>query len=116
MPPKLPNKSRNSTEQEGRVLPAISASKEEKIHNIAKTAHVYNVPIQHWRQLNGREFWAEGCANLHKLTKNEKDSIVQWVLSLEKRGAAPKPAHIQEIANVLLSKSEDADVKIVGIN
>ena len=40
----------------------------------------------------------------HKLTQNQEESILQWILSLNQCGAAPQPAHIQEMADVLLSK------------
>ena len=101
----MPPKSRNSFEQEGRILLAISAIKNDEICNIREAARLYNVPrttLQ--RRLNGHGFRAEQRANSHKLTQNEEESIVQWTLSLDRRGAAPRPAHVREMADILLSK------------
>jgi hypothetical protein len=44
MPPKARTNSKNSVEQEGRVLLAVSALKKKEILNIHEAAHVYNVP------------------------------------------------------------------------
>ena len=40
----MPPKSRNSFEQEGRILLAISAIKNDEICNICEAACLYNVP------------------------------------------------------------------------
>ena len=111
----MPPKSRNSIEQEGRVLLAISAIKKDEVHNIREAARVYNVPrttLQ--RRLNGHTFRPEQRANSHKLTPNEEESLVRWILSLDQRGAAPRPAHIQEMADILLSKRGDPTITTVG--
>ena len=111
----MPPKSRNSIEQEGRVLLAISAIKKDEVRNIREAARVYNVPrttLQ--RRLNGHTFRPEQRANSHKLTPNEEESLVRWILSLDQRGAAPRPAHIQEMADILLSKRGDPTITTVG--
>ena len=117
MPPKARQIPRNSTEQEGRVLLAIKSIQKKEISNIREAARIYNVPrttLQ--RRLNGHGFRAEQRANSHKLTQNEEESIVRWILSLDQRGAAPRPSYVQEIANILLSKRGDTNVKTVGVN
>ncbi|ODM16858.1 hypothetical protein SI65_07823 [Aspergillus cristatus] len=35
---------------------------------------------------------------------------------MDRRGAAPRPAHIQDMANILLSKRGDTSIKTVGVN
>lgn len=47
------------------------------------------------------------------MTQNEEKSIVQWILSLDKCGAAPWHAHVQEIADLLLSKQGEATTTTV---
>jgi hypothetical protein len=41
--------------------------------------------------------------NSHKLTQLEEDSLVQWILSIDTRGAAPRRATVREIADILLA-------------
>lgn len=35
---------------------------------------------------------------------------------MDRRGAAPRPAHIEEMANILLSKRGSANIQTVGVN
>ena len=90
MPPKLPKKQRNQAEQEGRILLALKCIQNKEITNIHEVTHVYNVPkttlLYH---LNGCVYRPEKRANNHKLTDNEEESLVQWILSMERRGAPP---------------------------
>ena len=48
------------------------------------------------------------------MTQNEEESLVQWILSLDQCGAAPQHAHIQEMANILLSKKSRSTTRTVG--
>ena len=68
------------------------------------------------RRLNGHAFRAEQRANSHKLTRNEEESLVQRIISMDQRGAAPRPFHVRDMANVLLSKHGSMDIQSVGIN
>ena len=117
MPPKAHQISRNSAEQDGWILLAIKSIQNEEITNIREAARVYNVPwttLQH--RLNGSVFKAEKRANNHKLTQNEEESLVQWILSMNQCGAAPRPAHIHDMANILLSKCGSTNIQTVGVN
>jgi hypothetical protein len=117
MPPKARQKSRNSAEQEGRIILAISALKKQEICNIREAARVYNISrttLQ--RRLAGTTSRAETRANSHKLTQNEEESLVQWILSLDQRGAPPRPSHIQEMADILLAARGTRPIQTVGIN
>lgn len=102
MPPKSRAKIKDQVEQEGRVLLAISSLRKKEITNIREAARLYDVPrttLQ--RRLNGSTNRAEKQANGLKLTKEEEESLVQWILSMDQRGAAPQPSHIQDMANIL---------------
>ena len=48
------------------------------------------------------------------MTQNEEESLVQWIISLDRRGSAPRPAHIQEMADILLSKRGHTTTTTVG--
>jgi hypothetical protein len=90
MPPKAHINSKNSVKQEGRVLLAVSALKKKEILNIREAARVYNVPYTTLqRRLKGHTFQAESCANSHKMTQNEEELLIRWILSMDQCGAAP---------------------------
>ena len=101
MPPKRPQSSRNSIEQEGRLLLAIQAIKNQEISSVRQAARVYNVPESTLRdRLHGKIYCAEKRANNHKLTRNEEESLVHWIFSMDRRGVAPRPAHIEAMINI----------------
>jgi hypothetical protein len=104
MPPNRVRSSRDSIEQEGRVLLAIQAIKNKEISSKREAARRFNVPETTLRRrLNGHIFRAESRANNHKLTKVDEESLKQWILSMDQRGASPRPAAVQEMANILLA-------------
>ena len=84
MPPIRTRTSRNSIEQEGRLLLAISAIQKKEIAAIREAARQYNVPKSTLRtQLRGTTNRAETRANNHKLIKMEEESLIQWILSMD---------------------------------
>jgi hypothetical protein len=95
MPLKACTNSKNLVEQEGRVLLTVSALKKKEILNICETARIYNVPYTTLqRRLKGHTFQAESRTNSHKMTQNEEESLIRWILSMDQRGAAPRPSHV----------------------
>lgn len=50
----------------------------------------------------------------HRLTQEEEDSITQWIFSKDARGAAPRPATVGEIANILLAARGSISPPTVG--
>ena len=115
MPPIRTRTSRNSIEQEGRLLLAISAIQKKEIAAIREAARQYNVPESTLRtRLRGTTNRAETRANNHKLTKTEEESLIQWILSMDQRGGAPRPTTVREMANLLLKARETTPVQTVG--
>ena len=91
----MPPKPQNSENQEGRILLAISSLKNSQIPSVRQAASIFQVPettLQ--RCLHGISTHSEKRANSHKLSLNEEQSIIQWILSLGQCGAAPRPAHV----------------------
>jgi hypothetical protein len=74
-------------EQEGRIALAISAYENGQIPSVRRAATLFNAPqpTLHYR-IKGRIARIDKCANLHKLTPNEEELLVKWILDLDKRG------------------------------
>ena len=93
MPPIRSRSSRNSIEQEGRILLAIQAINKQEITSIQEAANQFNVPHTTLRRrLTGCTNQHESHANNHKLTQIEEKSLLKWILSMDSHGAAPRPA------------------------
>lgn len=117
MPPKRSQTARNSIEQEGRILLAIEAIKNKEIQSVHEAAYRFQVPRTTLRdRVNGRQNRSEKRANGHKLTQVEEDSLKQWILSMDTRGVAPRPATVREMANLLLARRGSTSIQTVGEN
>jgi hypothetical protein len=103
MPPIRNKNPKDSVEQEGRILLAISDFQNGKISTIAQAARIYNVPRTTLRnRLHGTQQRSLIRANNHKLTQFEEESLVKWVLDLDRRGLPPRHSLVREMANHLL--------------
>ncbi|OQD91366.1 hypothetical protein PENVUL_c284G00185, partial [Penicillium vulpinum] len=117
MPPTRSQSSRNSIEQEGRILLAIQAFKNKEISSIREVARVFNIPRTTLRdRLSGHTERSTTRANSHKLTEIEEESLRKWILSMDSRGAAPRPATVREMANLLLQQRGITPALSVGEN
>jgi transposase-like protein len=117
MPPNRPRSSRNSIEQEGRISLAIQAFKNKEISSIREVARRFNIPRSTLRdRLSGLTERRITRANSHKLTETEEETIQNWILSLDDRGAAPQPDTVRETANLLLEARGTTPVQTIGKN
>jgi hypothetical protein len=103
MPPKRSEKHSKSPDREGRILLAIKAIQNQSVRSLRQAASVYNVPHTTLRdRINGKTYRQETRTNNYKLTLEEEDSLCKWILSLDSRGASPRPSAIANMANLLL--------------
>ena len=117
MPPIRTKSSQNSTEQEGRVLLAIEAYKNKEITSLHEVARRFDIPRTTLRRrLAGSTNRAETRANSHKLTQIEEESLQKWILSMDSRGAAPRPSTVREMADLLLAARGSTPPPSVGNN
>jgi hypothetical protein len=115
MPPIRSKSSRNSIEQEGRILLAIQAIRKQEIHSIREAARCFQVPRSTLQdRLHGHTERTATHANNHKLTIIEEESLQKWILSLDDRGAAPRPTTVRQSANLLLEARGSTPVQTVG--
>ena len=89
MPPIRSQSSQNSIEQEGRILLAIQAFKNQEISLIREVVRRFNVPKSSLRRrLKGIQSRANSRVNSYKLTEIEEESLKKWILSIDTRKAA----------------------------
>jgi hypothetical protein len=92
MPPKSDKDARNLIETEGKIEMALSDVKNGKISSIRQAAIIYGVlRSMLCRRQHGVQRQAISNANKRKLTRSEEDTLVQWILLLDKRGFPPRP-------------------------
>ncbi|EED21622.1 conserved hypothetical protein [Talaromyces stipitatus ATCC 10500] len=105
MPPIRDGNKKNLAEQEGRILLAISDLKNGKLSSVYRAATIYNVPRTTLRnRLNNIQQRSQTRANGHKLSESEEESLVKWILDLDKRGLPPRHSLVREMADYLLSQ------------
>ncbi|CDM38463.1 Probable transposable element [Penicillium roqueforti FM164] len=103
MPPIRSQSSTKSVEQEGRILLAIQALKNQEFTSISLAARTFNVPRSTLRhRLNGIQYRATSRVNSTKLTAIEEESLRKWIVSMDSRGSAPRPSMVREMADLLL--------------
>lgn len=96
---------------EGKIELAISDLKNGKIRSIREAARIYTIPRTTLQdRLKGRQYRQLIRANNHKLAQFEEESLVKWVLDLDRRGLPPRHSLVREMANYLLSQSGDQRV------
>jgi hypothetical protein len=117
MPPIRTESSQKLASQEGKILLALDDLKNGRIKSIRAAATLYAIPrstLQY--RAGGRVARVDKRPNRHKLTKLEEDSLVNWIISMDTRGAAPRPATIREMANILLAARGSQPPPTVGKN
>jgi hypothetical protein len=90
---------------EGRITLAVHAIQQGSVKSIRAASVAYDVP---WSTLSRR---VKGCPARRdtrpassKLTKTEESTLVEWILSMDRRGLAPTYDIVRQMANLLLQK------------
>ncbi|EED21956.1 transposon, putative [Talaromyces stipitatus ATCC 10500] len=111
MPPIRKKDPLKSAQIEGKIQLAISDLKNGRISNIREATRIYDIPRTTLRdRLKGIEYKGEKRANHHKLTQSEEDSLVKWVLDLDRRGLPPRHSLVREMVNYLLQQHGKSQV------
>ena len=104
MPPIRSKNKQDSILQEGRIELAIQAIQNKTISSIRAAAQAYDVPRSTLRdRVAGHSFRSTRDAACYKLTQIEEDTLTQWILSMDDRGAAPRHSAVEDMANLLLA-------------
>ena len=117
MPPKRSEYSQKLAEQEGRILLALKDIESGRFESLRAVAKLYAIPLTTLRRRGiGIPSRVDSDRYRYKLTCLEVDSLVEWILSLDSRSAAPRQPTIREIANILLVSRGESPLSIVGVN
>jgi hypothetical protein len=117
MPPKRSESWLKSANQEGKIILALNDLENGRVKTLRAAAKLYEIPLTtlHART-DGRISRVDKRPSGHKLTQLEEDSLTQWIISMDSRGAAPRPATVREMANILLAARGITPPPTVGIN
>jgi transposase len=107
----------DAIQQEGRISLAIQAINNKEISSIRQAAERFQVDRSTLtRRLRGTTSRAETRPNSHKLTEIEEESLLQWILSMDDRGGAPRPSTVREMAALLLQHRGIRNTTPIGQN
>jgi hypothetical protein len=117
MPPIRSESSQKLANQEGKILLALDDFQNGRVKSVRAAASQYAIPKStlHARA-DGRISRVAKRPNRNELTELEEDSLVDWIISMDTRGAAPRPATIGEMANILLAERGSYPPPTVGKN
>src|ERR1700722_106466 len=105
--------------KEGRMALAIASYNSGYFTSMRGAADTYKVPESTLRtRLKGRPSRQEYRSVNHNLTDIEERVLVDWILSMDKRGLLVHTASIRDMANLLLQKRTSTDAsltRIVGV-
>jgi hypothetical protein len=78
---------------------------------------IFNVPRSTLKtRAKGTSFRLEQRANNHRLSEIQENLLIEWIESRDKRGAAPRPSQVEEMANIILHSANPSTFKPVGKN
>jgi len=113
----MPRQQRSiQTSCEGRISLAIASYRNNPKQSVRALAAAYDVPkstLQ--RRLHGTQARSEIVSVNRKLSPIEEQSLVQWILELDRRGFPPYIIDVRRMADALLSaRGQDPPPPPVG--
>ena len=96
--------------KDGRIALALDALQNGHFTSVRSAAKAYDVPfstLQYrvYKHPARRDTRPTNC----KLTAIEELTLVQWILSMDQRGLAPRPDSVRQMANLLLEKRSNSN-------
>ena len=92
-----------SSNQEGRILLALSAYRKGQFRSLRSAAEAYTVPhMTLTRRYHGITYRSDSRPIQHKLTTTEEQTIIRYILDLDSRGFAPRLCEVADMADKLL--------------
>ena len=108
----------NDPGQLGRLELAVRAVQKSQITSVRKAALLYDVPRSTLQdRLNSIKHRVSANRTKRKLTKTEEETLLQWILTMDKRGAPLRPTTVRNMADLLLADRDALKPPpTVGIN
>jgi hypothetical protein len=107
----------HTANQEGKILLALDDIKNGRIKSIRAAAKLYAIPRSTLQtRAHGTVSRADTRPNGYKLTPYEEDSLTEWIISMDSRGAAPRPSTVRKMANILLKARGTTPPLTLGVN
>ncbi len=116
--PLPPPKQLQSAQKEGRLRLAISVLQAHKNLRVRRVSALYNTPRSTLQdRLAGALPQAAANAKKRKLSLLEEQSLVRWILDLDRRGFPAQIIDVRRIADVLLqARGQDPPPQPIGKN
>ncbi|KAF4332164.1 hypothetical protein FBEOM_14043, partial [Fusarium beomiforme] len=97
--------------EEARIILALQAYQEDPKLSLRRAAFLYDVHFRtlHYRS-QGRQARADCIPNGRKLSDQEEQVIVEYILNLDSRGFPSRYRDIEEMANRLLAERDASPV------
>jgi len=90
----------------------------ETVTSVQKAAQSYDVPrstLQ--RRINDFKERVQAHRRERELTETEEDTLLQWILTMDQRGASLRPTTVRNMADLLLANRDTSKPSLtVGIN
>jgi hypothetical protein len=93
---------------EGRITLAVQAIQQGSVKSTRAASIAYDVPYSTlYRRVKGCPARRDTRPASSKLTKTEESTLIEWILSMDRRGLAPTSDIVRQMANLLLQKRSE---------
>jgi hypothetical protein len=108
---------RNLANQEGKTQSVLKDLQNGRIKSLRAAAKLYEVPLTTLHErVQGQSSRLDSRPSGFTLIQLEEDSLTEWILFMDSRGASPRPAAVGIMANILLAAGGSHPSPTVGKN
>ena len=102
-------------QKEGQITLAVQAFKAGQFSSKRACANTYNIPESTLRRrVKGTHARRNTVPINRKLTTTEESTLIEWILSMDQRGLAPRSDTVRQMASLLLQKRSQDNTLTVG--
>ena len=111
-----PTQHAQQAQKEGRLSLSIQAIQNKQVKSRRQAARLYSVPETTIRdRTRGAHPQAIANAQKRKLSPTEEQSLVEWILDLDRRGFPPQIIDVRRMAdNLLTARGQELPLQLVG--